>query len=299
MQHPHSAAHAHRSGLIGAVLLTSAVLIVELVAGVIGNSVSLIADAGHVFADTSGLLLSAAAIWVADRRPTAGRSFGLYRLEILVAALNAVLLFVIAAFVIWEGIARLREPAEVESSLMIVVAIGALIADLAASRLLRRGQAVSLTMRAAYLEVLSDALGAAAVLIAGIVIAITGLHGADGVAAIFIGLLILPRTWRLLHESLDVLLEATPKGIDLTEVEHHILEAPGVTAVHDLHAWTITSGMNVVSAHVVVSEDADPGRLIDHLSDCLAGDFDIAHSTFQLETPEHVLWEGRAMRSQH
>jgi cobalt-zinc-cadmium efflux system protein len=299
MQHSHSAAYAHRSGLIGAVVISAAVLVVELVAGLLSNSVSLIADAGHVFADTSGLLLSATAVWVADRRPTAGRSFGLYRLEILVAALNAVLLFVIAAFVIYEGIARLREPADVESSLMIVVATGALIADLAAARLLRRGQAVSLTMRGAYLEVLSDALGAGAVLIAGVVIAVTGSHGADGVAAIFIGVLILPRTWRLLRESLDVLLEATPKGVDLSEVERHILEAPGVTAVHDLHAWTITSGMNVVSAHVVVSEGADPGRLIDHLSDCLAGDFDIDHSTFQLETPEHVLWEGRAMRSQH
>jgi cobalt-zinc-cadmium efflux system protein len=299
MQHTHSAAYAHRSRLVGAVVLSAVVLVVELIAGVLSNSVSLIADAGHVFADTSGLLLSTAAIWVADRRPTAGRSFGLYRLEILVAALNAVLLFVIAAFVILEGIARLREPSAVQSSLMIVVAAGALAADLVASALLRRGQAASLTVRAAYLEVLSDALGAGAVLVAGVVIALTGFHGADGIAAIFIGILILPRTWRLLHESLDVLLEATPKGIDLAEVEHHILEAPGVTAVHDLHAWTITSGMNVVSAHVVVSEDADPGRLIDHLSDCLAGDFDIDHSTFQLETPEHVLWEGRAMRSQH
>jgi cobalt-zinc-cadmium efflux system protein len=299
VQHAHSAAYAHRSRLVGAVALSAAVLVVELVAGIVSNSVALIADAGHVFADTSGLLLSAAAIWVADRRPTAGRSFGLYRLEILVAALNAVLLFVIAAFVIWEGFQRLRQPSEVQSSLMIVVAVAALIADLGAARLLRRGQQVSLTMRSAYLEVLSDALGAAAVLVAGVIIATTGFHGADGVAAIFIGILILPRTWRLLRESLDVLLEATPKGIDLSEVEHHILEAPGVTAVHDLHAWTITSGMNVVSAHVVVSEDADPGRLIDHLSDCLAGDFDIDHSTFQLETPEHVLWEGRAMRSQH
>src|SRR4029079_4958876 len=131
-----------------------------------------------------------------------------------------------------------------------------------------------LTMRGAYLEVLGDTLGAVTVLVAGIVIATTALRGADGVAAILIGLLILPRTWTLLRDSVDVLLEAAPKNIDIADVRRHILDTPGVAAVHDLHAWTITSGMNVVSAHVVLNHDADPGKLIDHLSDCLAGDFD-------------------------
>jgi len=275
------------------------ILLAELGAGIAANSIALLADAGHVFADASGMALAAAAIWLADRRPTADWSFGLYRLEVLVAALNAVLLVGIAAFVIWEGVQRLAGNTEVGSSLMVVVAAGALVANLVAVRFLRRGRSASLTTRAAYLEVLSDALGSAAVLVAGIVIALTGFHGADGIAAILIGLLILPRTWRLLRDSLDVLLEATPKGMDLSEVRRHILETPGVTAVHDLHAWTITSGKNVVSAHVVVNDAAEPGTLIDHLSDCLAGDFDIDHSTFQLETAEHVLWEGRAQRAQH
>jgi cobalt-zinc-cadmium efflux system protein len=131
------------------------------------------------------------------------------------------------------------------------------------------------------------------------VIAITGLMAADAVASIVIGLLILPRTWSLLRDSVDVLLEATPKDVDLTEVRRHVLEAPGVEAVHDLHAWTITNGMNVVSAHVVLKPDANPGAILDHLGTCLADDFDIDHSTFQLETPEHVLWEGRASQVQH
>ena len=292
-----SAAHEHRAALLGALLLSAAILAIELAAGLLGNSVALLADAGHVFADVSGMTLSAIAIWIANRRPTAGRSFGLYRIEILAATFNAALLLAIAAWVIWVGVSRLRPSAE--SSLMIVVAAGALVANLVALRLLRRGQAASLTMRATYLEVVGDAAGAGSVLIAGIVIATTGFRAADGIAAIVIGVLILPRTWRLLRESLDVLLEATPKGVDMTEVRRHILDSPGVAAVHDLHAWTITSGMNVVSAHVVLDDDADPGKLIDHLGDCLAGDFDIDHSTFQLETPEHVVWEGRAARTQH
>jgi cobalt-zinc-cadmium efflux system protein len=209
------------------------------------------------------------------------------------------LLFAISGFVIWEGINRLANPEDIQTAIVIVVALAALLANLAAVLVLRRGQAASLTLRGAYLEVLGDALGAGIVLASALVIAATGLRGADGLAAIVIGLLIIPRTWRLLKDGIDVLLEATPKDVDMAEVRRHILDSPGVSAVHDLHAWTITSGMNVVSAHVVLRDDADPGKLIDHLSDCLAGDFDIDHSTFQLETPEHVIWEGRAARAQH
>jgi cobalt-zinc-cadmium efflux system protein len=131
------------------------------------------------------------------------------------------------------------------------------------------------------------------------VILVSGWHQADAVASLIVAVLIVPRTLLLLRDSVDVLLEATPKGVDLGDVEQHILEAPGVTGVHDLHAWTITSGMNVVSAHVVLSEDAKPGDILDHLGTCLADDFDVNHSTFQLETPEHVLWEARAQQAQH
>ena len=299
MQHVRSAAHHHRRGLYAAIGLGLAVVVVEVVAGILGNSIALLADAGHAFADVSGLALAAVAISIANRKATVERSFGMYRVEILVAVLNAVVLLGIAAFVAWEGVSRLRNPEPVDWALMIIVSAVALVANLAALRFLHAGQSESLTMRGAYLEVLGDALGSVAVLVAGIVVAATGFRAADGIAAIAIGVLIVPRTWRLLRESLDVLLEATPKGVDMAEVRRHILETDGVADVHDLHAWTITSGMNVVSAHVVLRPDANPARLIDHLSDCLAGDFDIDHSTFQLETPEHVLWEGRAERIQH
>ena len=190
-----------------------------------------------------------------------GCSYGLYRVEILAATLNALVLLAVSAAVIWQGIVRMRQPEDVAAGLMVAVAAGAPVANLVSLRLLRRGQAASLTLRGAYLEVLGDTIGAATVLVAGVLIGLTGLRAADGLAAIAIGVLILPRTWRLLRDSLDVLPEATPKGVDLDEVRTRILDAPGVAAVHDLHVWTITSGMNVVSAHVVLDPDADPGRL--------------------------------------
>ena len=294
MDHAQSAAGRQRDRLLAAMTLSVGILFAELAAGVVSHSLALLADAAHVFADISGMALALAAIWIANRPTSGARTYGLYRAEILAAGLNAVLLLAVSAVVMWEGIQRLMAPSEVGTELMVAVAALALVANLGSLALLRRGQAESITLRGAYLEVLGDAAGAATVLAAGIVIALTGLRGADGLAAIAIGALILPRTGRLLRDSIDVLLEATPKGVHLDEVRAHMLEAPDVEAVHDLHVWTITSGMNVVSAHIVMSPDANPGALLDHLGECLSGDFDIGHSTFQLETPEHVLWEGRA-----
>jgi cobalt-zinc-cadmium efflux system protein len=295
----HSAAGRHWRSLAIAIAISVAVFALEIVAGLASNSLALLADAGHVFADIAGMALALGAIWLAARPTTGARSYGLYRVEIIAATANGLLLFAVSAFVIYEGAKRLFEPPEVNSGLMVAVAAVALVANVASALILARGQRESLTLRAAYLEVLGDMLGALAVLVAGIVVVTTGLDAADAIASILIGLMILPRTWHLLRESVDVLLEATPRGVDLGEVKAHILEAPGVEAVHDLHAWTITSGMNVVSAHVVVTSDANPGAILDHLGMCLSDDFDIDHSTFQLETPEHVIWEGRAEHVRH
>lgn len=294
-----SAAGRSQRALLAALGLTSLVLVVELLAAAASHSLSLLADAGHVAADVSGMSMSALAVWIARRATDRSRSFGLFRLEVLAANLNAVLLLAVSAFVIWQGVLRVLQPEAVDGPVMAVVAAGALIANLLSLRVLHGGQSQSLTLRGAYIELIGDSLGAGAVLVAGVIDAATGFQQADGLAAVLIGFLIVPRALRLLRDTFDVLMEAAPKGIDVDEVTRHILEAPGVDAVHDLHAWTITSGMNVVSAHVVLGPDADPGQLIDHLSDCLAGDFDIAHSTFQLETPEHVIWEGRAQRTTH
>jgi cobalt-zinc-cadmium efflux system protein len=195
-------------------------------------------------------------------------------------------LFGVAAFILIGAWRRLSEPVEIATGLMLAVALVGLVANAVSLYLLRKVQGESLAMRGAYLEVMSDLAGSAAVIVAALVIAATGWTPADGIASAAIALLIIPRTWSLLREAVDVLLEATPKGIDLDVVRSHILGADGVADVHDLHAWTITSGMNVVSAHVVLDEGADPPQVLDELCRCLAGDFDIEHSTFQLESSD-------------
>ena len=299
MSHAHSAAGRHAGHLAVAIGIGLVVLAVEIVAGRIGNSLALLADAGHVFADVSGMALSLVAIRVAARPPSDGRSFGLYRLEMVAAAVNSVLLLAIAIVVAIEAAHRFVDPPDVQPGIVVGVAAIALVANLISLRVLAGGQRQSLTIRGAYLEIAGDVLGSAAVLTAGLVIALTSWRQADAVASVVVAVLIVPRTAMLLRDSVDVLLEATPKGVDMTEVERHILEAPGVTDVHDLHAWTITSGMNVVSAHVVLAETANAGDILDHLATCLSADFDINHSTFQLETPEHVRWETRADQARH
>jgi cobalt-zinc-cadmium efflux system protein len=287
---PHSrrstVASADRRRLTIVFGLTLAVLIVEVVGGVLSNSLALLADAGHMFTDVVGIGLALGAMWVAGRPASDSRTFGYLRLEILAAVANGVLLFAVAAFLLVGAARRLIEPPTVETGLMLAIALVGLATNAVSLVLLRDAQRESLNMRGAYLEVLGDLAGSAAVIAAAVVIVATGWTQADAVASIVIAILIVPRTWRLLRDAVDVLLEATPKGIDLDEVRAHILGAAGVTDVHDLHAWTITSGVNVLSAHVVLAEGADPPAVLDELCDCLAGDFDIEHSTFQLETAD-------------
>jgi cobalt-zinc-cadmium efflux system protein len=294
--HAHSAAAAHRGRLTAVFVVTLAILVVELVGAVLSGSLALLADAGHVLADGAGVGLALLAIRFAARPATPQRTFGYYRLEILAAVVNAVLLFGVAGFVLVEAWRRLTEPPAVASGLMLAVAAVGLVANAVSLWLLRDGQKTSLNLRGAYLEVWGDLLGSVAVLAAAAVIALTGLRVADPIASALIAVLILPRTWRLLREAVDVLLEAAPKGVDLAEVRRHLVETPGVTDVHDLHAWTITSGLPVLSVHVVLERDADAGQVLDGLGACLAGHFDIEHSTFQLEQPEHRGHEGATHR---
>jgi len=287
MPHSHgTAAAAHRTRLVTVFAITLAVFAVELAGGIAANSLALLADAGHMFTDVAGIGLTLGAIWFAGRPATEGRTYGFVRVEILAAVVNAVFLFGIAAFVLYEAWRRLSEPPEIQTGLMLGVALVGLAANGLSLFILRDAQRDSLSIRGAYIEVLGDLAGSAAVIVAAIAIVATGWTGADAVASVVIGLLIVPRTWHLLREAVDVLLEATPKGIDMVEVRRHILEAPGVADVHDLHAWTITSGMNVLSAHVVLEPAADAPAVLDELCGCLTGDFDIEHSTFQLETAD-------------
>jgi len=295
MPHAHgSAAAANRNRLAAVLGLTLVILVVEVIGGFASNSLALLADAGHMLTDVSGISLALLAIWFSGRAPTNGRTFGYLRLEILAAVANAVLLFGVAAFILFEAWRRLSAPPEVASGLMLAVALLGLAANGVSLYLLRHAQQESLNMRGAYLEVMGDFAGSAAVIVAAVVIAATGWAQADAVASVAIAVLILPRTFALLREATDVLLEATPKGVDMDHVRQHILDAPGVVDCHDLHAWTITSGMNVVSAHVILADGADAAATLEALCACLSDDFDIEHSTFQLETVDRRRVEERS-----
>jgi cobalt-zinc-cadmium efflux system protein len=281
-----SAASRHRVRLRLVLAITLTFLVIEVIGAIFTNSLALLADAGHLFTDVAGIGLALFAIRIGARPADEERTFGMYRAEILAAVVNAVLLFAVAAYVLYEAWQRFLDPPEIEGGLMLVVAVAGLLANAVSLMLLHDAQRQSLNMRGAYLEVLGDLLGSAAVVVAALVVTTNGALRADPIASGIIGLLIIPRTWKLLREAVDVLLEGTPRDVDLSEVRRHILETPGVTNVHDLHAWAITSGMNVVSAHVVVGATTDPARVLERLSACLSDDFDIEHSTFQLETTD-------------
>ncbi|MHB1988171.1 MAG: cation diffusion facilitator family transporter [Acidimicrobiales bacterium] len=292
IHHSSTAAGEQRGPLVIVLGITLSILVAEVVGGVLAHSLVLIADAGHMAADAAGVGLSLLGVWFAARPPSDARTFGYQRAEILAAVANAVVLFGVGAFILVEAVRRLMHPETARPLLMIVFAGIALAGNAGSLAILRRGEDKSLNVRGAFLEVLADLLGAVAVIVAAVVIAATGFERADAIASILIGSLILPRTLKLLREALDVLLEATPKDVDLGEVRGHMCETPGVLDVHDLHAWTVTSGVPVLSAHVVVADSilADGGgaRLLDLLAECLAGHFDVEHCTFQLEPASHL-----------
>jgi cobalt-zinc-cadmium efflux system protein len=295
MAHAHgTAAAADRPRLLVVFALSLTVLAVEIIGSFVANSLALLADAGHVLADAAGMAMSLVAIWFAQRPATSERTFGYQRFEILAAVANAVLLFGIAAFVLLEAWRRLGTVGAIEAGPMLAFAAIGLLVNGVSLFVLRDAQRRSLSLRGPFLEVMGDLGGSLAVIGAAVVIATTGWTGADLVVSVVIALLILPRTFALLRDATDVLLEATPKGLDMDRVREHILEAPGVVDCHDLHAWTITSGMNVVSAHVVLAPDADPALALDELTGCLADDFDIEHSTFQLERVDRRRLEERS-----
>jgi cobalt-zinc-cadmium efflux system protein len=296
--HAVTTARANRGRLLTVLAMTSLVLVAEIVGGLLTGSLALLADAGHMFTDVAGLSLSILAITFAAKPPSAQRTYGYFRLEILAAVINGMLLFGVAVLILVEAWRRFSAPPDVASGAMLAFAVVGLAANLVSLLLLRRGAEQSLNVRGAYLEVLGDLLGSVAVIAAALVITTTGWNYADPVASVLVALMILPRTWTLLREAVDVLLEATPKGMDLDDVRRHIVETAGVIDAHDLHVWTITSGMPVLSVHVVVDDaalaDGVGGRILDRLGDCLADHFDVAHCTFQLEPAGHASHERAA-----
>ncbi|MFJ3669927.1 cation diffusion facilitator family transporter [Streptomyces sp. NPDC090106] len=292
-----TATTAYRGRLRVALAITLTVMVVEIVGGIMADSLALVADAAHMATDALGLGMALMAIHFANLPPSERRTFGYARAEILAALANCLLLLGVGGYVLYEAIQRFITPAGTEGGLTIVFGGIGLVANMISLTLLVRGQQDSLNVRGAFLEVAADALGSLAVIVSAVLILTTGWQAADPVASLLIGLMIVPRTLRLLRETLDVLLEAAPKGVDMTEVRTHILALDGVEDVHDLHAWTITSGMPVLSAHVVVRSDAlnaiGHEKMLHELQGCLGDHFDVEHCTFQLEPGGHAEHEAK------
>lgn len=292
---PGPVAGRSRGRLAGALAITSMVLVAGVVGAVVSGSLALLADAGHLLTDVAGLALALVAATLAARPATPRRTWGYLRAEVLSAAAQAAVLCAVGVYVLVEAVRRLAGPPTVTSSVMILIGVLGLAGNLVAIAVLASHRADSLNLRAAFLEVVNDAVGSVAVLAAAVVIALTGWRRADPVASIVIAGLILPRAWRLLRETVHVLLASTPRHVDLDAVRAHLGEVPHVRSVHDLHASTIATGLPVLTAHVVVDDacffDGHIPQLLDQLQDCLAGHFDVAHSTFQFEPAGHAAHE--------
>lgn len=263
--------------------LTSTFLIAEVIAGVVFQSLALLADAAHMFTDAAALAIAVAAVRIARRPADAKRTYGYHRFEILAAAFNAVLLFGVALYILYEAYRRFNAPAEVQPLGMLVVATLGLAVNLLSMRFLLAGKDSSLNVKGAYLEVWADMLGSIGVIVAALVIRFTGWAWVDTLVAVGIGLWVLPRTWVLLKESLNILLEGAPEGVDVDEVARTMLAVPGVTGVHDLHVWVLTSGKNALTAHVVHAASIDGAALIEPLKEMLADRFKVFHTTLQVE----------------
>ena len=282
----------HRGRLTVVLGITLAVLVVEVVGAFVSGSLALLADAGHMLTDVGGLTLAYVAAVLARRPATDSRTWGYRRAEVVAAAGQAAVLLAVGGFVLVEGVRRLFAPPEVAPAAMVVFGVLGLAGNLVGLAVLAGGRRDNLNVRAAFLEVANDALGSVAVLVAAAVIATTGWLRADAVVSLVIGALIIPRTLKLLTESVNVLLEATPKGLDLTAVRQRLMTNPHVQDVHDLHATQVATGLPVLTAHVVVDDscfhDGHLGPMLDELQRCLDTDFDIEHSTIQFEAATHA-----------
>ncbi|HKJ56300.1 MAG TPA: cation diffusion facilitator family transporter [Nitriliruptoraceae bacterium] len=292
--HSHGAAppgHAsgrHRRALILSLALLGTFFVVELVGGLVSGSLALLSDAGHMLTDVLGLAMSLAAIQAA-MAGTANRqrTYGLYRLEILAALANAVLLAGLAAWIIWEAIQRLSQPADVEAGLMLVVATIGLVVNLVVLRILRDGSEESLNMEGARLEVLADTLGSVAAVVAALVIRFTGFARIDAIFGILLGLWVLPRTFNLARKAVRILVQAAPPHLDVEVITRDLAAIHGVVDVHDLHVWTLTSGMDVASVHMSTDHVEAGHRVLDAAKRVLRDDHAIGHATVQIDPPEH------------
>jgi cation diffusion facilitator family transporter len=289
--HHHGHHHAGAGGgnqkaLIAALSITVGIMLLEFVGGLATNSLALLSDSGHMFNDAASLGLSLVAFWFAAKPASAQKSYGFYRFEILAALVNGVTLFAVAGFVIWEAVERLREPQAVASGAMLGIALIGLLANgLSAWVLLKKGDVKeNINLRSAYLHVLGDALGSVGAIAAGVLMLIFEWHIADPIISVLVALLILKSAWAVTSQAVHILMEGTPSAIDHAEVKRELQRIDGVLDVHDLHIWSITSGMNALSCHLLVRDDTDGQRVLQEAIETLERRFHLAHATVQVET---------------
>ncbi|MDC8106366.1 cation diffusion facilitator family transporter [Chryseobacterium sp. PTM-20240506] len=278
-----SAASKHKKNLLIVLSFSGAYLIAEVIGGILTNSLALLADAAHMLTDVVGLLLAFIAIKIGERKADSKKTFGYYRTEILAAVINAVVLLGISVYVLFEAYQRFKSPPEVQSKSMLIVAGIGLLVNIAGMLILRKDSEASLNMKGAYFEVLSDMLTSVGVMIAGVIMLTTNWYYADPLISAAIGLLIFPRTWRLLKEAVNVLLESTPKDVDIDLLRKSLEQVPGVKSVHDLHVWSLTSGVNAMSSHIVKDDTITQNQLLEKLTEETTSRFTISHTTFQIE----------------
>lgn len=278
-----TSASRHKGSLKWALAMTGTFLVVEVIGGLWTGSLALLADAAHMATDVGGLFMALVAVRFAERPATPQMTYGFVRTEVLSALANAVVLLVVTVFVLREAWARLSEPIEILGGPMLAVAVAGLIVNLISMRMLHAGSQESLNLKGAYFEVLADMLGSVGVILAALVVMLTGWTIADPIIGAAIGLFIVPRTWILLKGAVNILMEGTPAHVDAGLLRQRLVEIPGVTEVHDLHVWTLTSGLDAMSGHLVVDDMARAGTVLAAAREAMHEDFGITHATIQVE----------------
>lgn len=278
-----TAAGRHKSRLVWALALTTTFMTVEVIGGLWTGSLALLADAAHMLTDAGGLALALIAIRFAERPATPEKTYGYVRMEVLSALTNAVVLLLLTIYIFYEAYQRFLNPPEILGGPMLVVAVVGLAVNLISMKLLSAGSTESLNVKGAYFEVLSDMLGSLGVIVAAVVVMLTGWKLADPIIGAGIGLFIVPRTWILLKQAIHILMEGTPPEVDIGLLERKLMEIPGVSAVHDLHVWTITSGIDAMSCHLVVTDMAQARAMLINAQEVMKSGFGLSHTTIQVE----------------
>lgn len=283
--HGHSHAPNNKSGLLIALIITSVIMFLEFFGGLLTNSLALLSDSGHMLSDAGALALSLAAIWFAARPASPNKTYGYYRFEILAALLNGVTLFVIAGFIVAEAIERFQHPPTVASGSMMIIASIGLLANLASAWFLMRKGDVhgNLNVRSAYLHVLGDALGSVGAIVAGLLMLMFSWYIADPIISVIVALLILKSAWGIIRSTVHILMEGTPATVDSEQVTEVLLGVEGVKDVHDLHIWTITSGLDSLSCHLLIEDSASSQRVLQQAIQVIEAEFQIQHTTIQIE----------------